>query len=114
MLGPYKGLCSFQFSAISIFQAYGTYSKLLNVSLGVPCHTDYESGVVKRRDHSGIISGGYIMVIWFYASGIIDVLSGCLGTTADFGLVYFNVVHCINMVIFDNKTRGIRGWVGDH
>ena len=45
------------------FQAYGTYSKLLNVSLGVPCHTDYESGVVKRRDHSGIISVGYIMVI---------------------------------------------------
>ena len=64
-------------------RAHGTYSKLLNVSLGVPWHTDYDSGVIKRRDHLGIISVGYIMVIWFDAPGIIDVLSGCLGTTAD-------------------------------
>ena len=45
-------------------KAHGTYSKLLNVSLGVPCHTDYDSGVIKRRDHSGIIPVGYL---WSYS-----------------------------------------------
>ena len=47
-------------------------------------------------------------------SGIIDVLSGKVDVWAQLrtsGLVYFNVVQCMNMVISDNKTRGIRGWV---
>ena len=47
-------------------------------------------------------------------SGIIDFLSGKVDVWAQLqtsGLVYFNVVQCMNMVISDNKTRGIRGWV---
>ena len=47
-------------------------------------------------------------------SGIIYVLSGKVDVGAQLrtsGLVYFNVVQCINMFISDNKSRGIRGWV---
>ena len=47
-------------------------------------------------------------------SGIIDFLSGKVDVWAQLqtsGLVYFNVVQCMNMVMSDNKTRGIRGWV---
>ena len=45
-------------------KAHGTYSKLLNVSLGVPCHIDYDSGVIKRRDHSGVY---LLAILWSYS-----------------------------------------------
>ena len=41
----------------------GQTQKLLNVSLGVPWHSYYDSVVMKRRDHLRIIAVGYIMVI---------------------------------------------------
>ena len=51
--------------------AYGTYSKLLNVSRSVPWHIDYDSGVIKRRDHLRIISFGHIMVIYWILLGLL-------------------------------------------
>ena len=54
--------------------------------------------------------------IWSYTGYFwdYDFLSGKVDVWAQLqtsGLVYFNVVQCMNMVISDNKTRGIRGWV---
>ena len=54
--------------------------------------------------------------IWSYTGYFwdYDVLSGKVDVWAQLqtsGLVYFNVVQCMNMVMSDNKTRGIRGWV---
>ena len=53
--------------------------------------------------------------IWSYTGYFwdYDFLSGKVDVWAQLqtsGLVYFNVVQCMNMVISDNKTRGIRGW----
>ena len=54
--------------------------------------------------------------IWSYTGYFwdYDFLSGKVDVWAQLqtsGLVYFNVVQCMNMVMSDNKTRGIRGWV---
>ena len=53
--------------------------------------------------------------IWSYTGYFwdYDFLSGKVDVWAQLqtsGLVYFNVVQCMNMVMSDNKTRGIRGW----
>ena len=54
--------------------------------------------------------------IWSYTGYFwdYDFLSGKVDVWAQLqtsGLVYFNVVQCMNMVMSDNKTRGIRGRV---
>ena len=89
-------------------RAHGTYSKLLNVSLGVPCHTDYDSGVIKRRDHSGIIPVGYACSYSFMPLGL-GYPEGVFRHNCGPLVSFIFVVHCINMDIADNKTRGIGG-----